>query len=185
MKKPKLTPDERKARAIKAANAKWEKKRAAVVEPPVPEPAPLQSPIEPPATELLPVAAPAPPPPAIKPKKIPVPKEMRGALAYAEKRLAQAMRERGASIAKTASLNAEIDYLIPNIRALGGTVDSRAYPQPASRNPDVPYGYAPQEMLGETTPMPPVPQAHGGGMGIIPENVDENVFLKGDEAGWR
>lgn len=164
----------------------WEKKRAAAK--PTTEQAPDATAVA--VIEVAPETIIPPPPPLPKPKKPPVPREMRGALAYAEKRLAQAMKERAASIAKTASLNAEIDYLIPNIRALGGTVDSRAYQQSSSRNPDVPYGHAPQEMLTPTTPIPPVPQAHGGGMGIIPEAevVDENAFLKGDAmtggTGW-
>ena len=51
----------------------------------------------------------------------PMPKEFKGASSYADKRLAEAIKERAEAMGKVAALNAEIPSLVAIIRALGGT----------------------------------------------------------------
>jgi hypothetical protein len=86
----------------------------------------IVSPLEVDATPVV-VAPESPPAPLLvvpkRPKQPLVPKAFRGALAYAQKRFRQATKERTEAMAKTASLNIEISYLIQNIRALGSTPD--------------------------------------------------------------
>lgn len=61
------------------------------------------------------------PPPVKKPRQKPIPKAFRGASAYAEKRLAEAMKERAEYMGRVAALNAEIPSLVQIVRALGGS----------------------------------------------------------------
>ena len=50
----------------------------------------------------------------------PIPKAFKGASSYAEKRLAEALKERAEYMGRVAALNAEIPSLVSVIRALGG-----------------------------------------------------------------
>lgn len=120
-----MTPEERKSVASRAAKARWAKKKSA----PTPEPPP------PPPVE---VAKP------VKRKARPMPKAFKGASSYAEKRLAEAIKERAEAMGKVAALNAEIPSLVQIIRALG------------SSNVPIPQMTMPVDMGMQTMPVMPI-----------------------------
>lgn len=102
---------------------------------------------------------PEPPTTLVSPKKRqskPMPKAFKGASSYAEKRLAEAIRERSEYMGRVAALNAEIPSLVSVIRALGGTPNVNgagmmAYP-PMDNNYQAPVGYYPG--AAPYTPLP-------------------------------
>jgi hypothetical protein len=83
-------------------------------------------------TKPTPEPLPSSPPAPRKPRPKPVPKAFKGASSYAEKRLAEAIRERSEYMGRVAALNAEIPSLVQVIRALGSsaipTEAMQAYP---------------------------------------------------------
>lgn len=160
-----LTNEERSARARKAAQVMWKKKRAAK------EPAP----------------EPVPPPPPARRKQSPVPREFRGALSYAQKRIEAAMKERTAAIMKTGALNAEIEYLAQNIRSLGGTVPlgvapiiglPQQHPMAAYMPNAQPQTQMQQPQMPTLPVVPELPSGHGGGVELdfVPTAVEEPIF---------
>jgi hypothetical protein len=179
----------RKALGRKAAEARWRKKEQGVgvgQQMPAPsEPAnsagiadtqeapPL---VTTPATVDL---SPKTPPvrPARRAARLPVrpaPKEFRGAHSYAEKRLAEAIKERAQAMHKLSMLEAEIPSLVQIIRALQNT------PQSAPMGAIAP----PQLGLGLTAVRPPLINRAQGGAGLpgignpVEVNEDEDVFLR-------
>ena len=114
-----LSPEERKRIASDASKVRWERVRKAKEE----------------AIRAAAVPKEATPAPqaARKRSSRPMPKAFKGASSYAEKRLAEALRERGEYMGRVAALNAEIPSLVSVIRALGGNANippafSQAYP---------------------------------------------------------
>jgi hypothetical protein len=89
-----------------------------------------------------------------------MPKAFKGASSYAEKRLAEALKERAEYMGRVAALNAEIPSLVSVIRALGG-------------NPNIGSGtmiaYPPMEM---TYPVQPMYQ-HPINPSVISPQVDQ------------
>lgn len=89
-------------------------------------PIPVVAPIYiPPPPTLTPVH-PEPPKPVQK-RKNPIPKAFKGASSYADKRLAEAIKERAECMGRVAALNAEIPSLVAIIRALGMTPNMNGY----------------------------------------------------------
>jgi hypothetical protein len=158
--KEKLTPEQRKSIAAAASKARWDKaKKAKEVAAAAPVP-----PVDPPA----PVAPEPAPRPALTRRRqstVPMPKAFKGASSYAEKRLAEAIKQRAEYMGRVAALNAEIPSLVSVIRALGGNpmID------PASMQ-----SYPLQD--GSTYPvMTPVPMQPGGDP-ALPPSIDPALF---------
>ena len=136
--KEKLSPERRKEIAREAAQRRWAKpKDTPKVEiidssldsedqtppfiPPTIQsiPAPIPTPVHPPAA--------AEPPKPIQKRRKPMVKEFGKAHSYAEKRLAEALKERAEAMGKVAMLNAEIPSLVQIIRALGMTPNTNGF----------------------------------------------------------
>ncbi len=180
-----LTAEERKARASLAAKAMWEKKKAARK---VAEQEQKSSDV--PATEPISL-----PPPALEPqttgKRVsapPVPKEFSRALAAAEKDYAKSLEQLMYHEEMAAMLRARIPFLTQAIRALGGYAPGSAEAPGAvavrMTGPEI--NYPPPEQ-----PLPSVPMARGGSMGVINDarTEDEDQFLRdpggiGAGGGW-
>lgn len=165
MKPPKLTPEERKTRASNAAKVMWENKRKAA--------AAASAPVEAPTAPQAVLSTPPPSNPPRRPKSPVIPKEFRSALSYAEKRLAKAMHERTAAMNNTAALNTEIEYLIQNIRALGGTPN---VPRQTVSNPAYSTYMTTQNQPGPDIQLPPLPVAQGGAVDLG-EVMQDNLAL--------
>lgn len=140
--KEKLSPEQRKAIAKSASDARWAKVRKAK------EDAAAASAEAAPPPQPAPVAPEPPPAPVTRRRQTarPMPKAFKGASSYAEKRLAEAIKERAEYMGRVAALNAEIPSLVSVIRALGGNPNI----SPASMQ-----SYPLQD--GSTYPMPMVP----------------------------
>ena len=117
-----------------------------------------------------------------------VPKEFGAAHSYAEKRLAEAIRERAESAGRVAALNAEIPSLVQIIKALKSTEIS-INPQ-AFQTVDPSINYPSVGMNPMTVPqqsvviVPPVPVAHGGAIGGdfgSEKELPEDYFLRGGD----
>ena len=139
----KLTKEQRSAIAVMAAKKRWAKPReiteqelkvgiaqisdglkevlvsaAAQIAPqaaPVPQPTPIYIP------------PPPEPPKPIQKRRKPMVKEFGKAHSYAEKRLAEALKERAEAMGKVAMLNAEIPSLVQIIKALGMTPNTNGF----------------------------------------------------------
>lgn len=200
-----LNKEERTQRASAAATTRWENERkrkealAAAAptsfDPPQAHVVSVPPPIHPLGTEIRPdpqlPPAPAPEPPR-RPKKPRMAKEFGVAHSYAEKRLAEAIKERAVAMGRVAMLNAEIPSLVQIIKALGNTPDLSGMQDFAAQMPGAYQmpGMDPAMMIPN---MPPIPIARGGSMGVIQDGggpvVNENMFLEGDTmtsgGGWR
>ena len=178
--KEKLSPEQRKEIASKAATDRWAKKKASK-------------------------AAPEPEPPKPAKRKLrPMPQQFKGASGYAEKRLAAAIKERAEAMGRVAALNAEIPSLVTVINALKSTqslpmVQMQDFMMPSYTQPtQMPYAqpqFTPMPQVQPdvvrmpqmpTSPIPGAPVASGGAMGLdFVENDDPDQFLKGEGAGGR
>ena len=192
----KLTKEQRKSIASAAAKARWAKKKEVV-----PQESASIAPVEPIPDAPTPVEAPTPQPSQGKRQKAkrraPVPKAFGAAHSYAEKRLAEAIRERAEAAGRVAALNAEIPSLLQIIKALKSTDGNVPFQNPeiyqASErsNNYPPQGVDPYQTAA-TVPqpvasMPPVPMAQGGAIGgVINDQADlpEDYFLR-DNIGGR
>lgn len=142
------------------------------------------------------------PKPLKRTRKSPTPKAFKGASSYAEKRLAEAIKERAEAMGKVAALNAEIPSLVQIIRALGTTQNPA--PLDYTNVPLYPTNYDITHVVSDApTPVtnrprqtqttieqvePPVQfptptKAMGGAIGgidldPIAEDPDEDAFLK-------
>jgi hypothetical protein len=98
----------------------------------------------------------------------PMPKAFKGASSYAEKRLAEALKERAEYMGRVAALNAEIPSLVSVIVALGGTVDPQAGQMQTYQAPNGAYqpngAQAPQYPPNFSFPpaQPAIPNEPGG-----------------------
>ena len=111
------------------------------------------------------VILPAPPVPPQKPPKRqskPMPKELKTASSYAEKRLPQAIKEKADLLVEVARREAEIQELTRVIQALGGQSpvgipSGPTYPNPAYQTPQQPYQLpAPYPEYNQPAPVVPV-----------------------------
>jgi hypothetical protein len=173
--KEKLSPERRKEIAREAAKKRWGKKEEpnpTTVElgpitietfheqlpPPVivtlstPQPAPIPY--------IPPPAAPE-PPKAVQKRRKPMVKEFGKAHSYAEKRLAEAIKERAEAMGKVAMLNAEIPSLVQIIRALGMTPNMNGFQDFTAHMPNAISAYQ----------QPQVEQFSGP-----PNNIDPALF---------
>ena len=178
----KLSKEDRSRIAKEAAQRRWSKKKDD------PEPVPVIKTYGGPGAtatveitgevipvNVLPLAPPIqeiPPQLTKKTRVKPMPKAFKGASSYAEKRLVEALKERGECMGRLGALNVEIPSLVQVIRALGGTQVPlealQAYP-PAMGiypSPDMPY-MQPQPFTwpaGQAAlpQMPPVPNLDPG-----------------------
>lgn len=172
--KKKLSKEERSAIAKAGAKARWDKKKQAEKESPVEtttvmylnsqtgetsEPSPTTELA--PVVEIapIPVAPPAPVEP-VKPAKQarrkPMVKEFGKAHSYAEKRLAEAIKERAEFMAKVAMLNAEIPSLVQIIKALGATPNLTGMQDYSAQMPMIPNpAYQQPQYQGNSLPAPP------------------------------
>lgn len=130
----------------------------ATVEHPVTLPAAFQ---DAEATVILP-APPAPPQKPPKRQSKPMPKELKTASSYAEKRLPQAIKEKADLLVEVARREAEIQELTRVIQALGGQSpvgipSGPTYPNPAYQTPQQPYQLpAPYPEYNQPAPVVPV-----------------------------
>jgi hypothetical protein len=90
----------------------------------------------------------------------PMPKAFKGASSYAEKRLAEALKERAEYMGRVAALNAEIPSLVQVIRALGtSTIPPEAmqsYPIPTPNYQSiVPQGYPTEQIPSQANNIDP------------------------------
>ena len=201
----KLSKEERKAIASKAAKDRWDKVRAEKegnkpIESTDPIPSVTLVP-EPVPQSIVVSSVPTPPPsPEPKPtkakKRVKLPKEFGAAHSYAEKRLAEAIRERAEAANKVAVLNAEIPSLVQIIKALKSTeasipsfFNSQAYltpPMPIAQGID-PMSQA--SNLIQQANIPPAPLAQGGAVDFdgAQQELPEDAFLRGTvggDKGW-
>ena len=227
----KLSKEQRKAIASEAAAKRWDAVRAAKekdaspdADPkpngkmkPEPVPVVVASPVPVPVTpEPTPIpphpyALPVPPtfamslPKTVKTKKkAKLPREFGAAHSYAEKRLAEAIRERAEAAGRVAALNAEIPSLLQIINALktpGNPIATQYPPQQAYTAPAQPAYIPTQEdaqmaalmAAQKSIPIPPpIPMAHGGAVGggfaPDPNNMPEDAFLNDSfvgGGGWK
>jgi len=137
------------------------------------------APIAPPQEVAPSLPSPSPqekPQKALKRPARPMPKEFKGASSYADKRLAEAIKERAESMGKVAALNAEIPSLVAIIRALGGTPNigngnsMMAYP-PMDAQFQAPAQQAPYQY-----PNPPVFAPQGDPLVNQPPSIDPNLY---------
>lgn len=189
----KLTKEERSKLASEVALKRWEekRKREAAESAPTTFDVPVQEATPPPPQPTAPV-----PEPPRRPRKPRMVRELGVANSYAQKRLAEAIKERAIAMNKVGMLNAEIPSLVAIIKALGNTPDLAGMQDFTAQIPGVPY-VPPSMTQGGIDPamlapaLPAVPLARGGGLGVIPEAnvVDEDQFLRGDGltagGGWR
>jgi hypothetical protein len=130
----------------------------ATVEHPVTLPAAFQ---DAEATVILPTP-PAPPQKPPKRQSKPMPKELKTASSYAEKRLPQAIKEKADLLVEVARREAEIQELTRVIQALGGQSpvgipSGPTYPNPAYQTPQQPYQLpAPYPEYNQPAPVVPV-----------------------------
>jgi hypothetical protein len=177
----KLTKDQRSTIAKKAAAKRWAKKEETnctlielgpnTTETSYEQPGPpVYVTLPPPQAEPLttPVApAPQPAPPPIKKRQTkPMPKAFKGASSYAEKRLAEALKERAESMNKVAMLNAEIPSLVQIIRALGMTPNMNGFQDFSAPIPNMMPSYQPPQYLP-----PQIDQ-----LPTAPNNIDPALF---------
>jgi hypothetical protein len=139
-----------------------------------------------------------------------MPKAFKGASSYAEKRLAEAIKQRAEYMGRVAALNAEIPSLVSVIRALGGNPmieptsmqsyplqDGSTYPvmppvQPGG-DPALPPSIDPALFRTNGAPVPGVAQpaalipnvASGGGMDLDYQPSDEEPRRPDGAGGWR
>ena len=215
----KLSNEERKTIASTAARARWAKKRAEnnpietkisyvntktgettastiidaeypeVDEVPEASPAPV-------AQAIVPVIPNAPKPDKRTTKRrARLPKEFGAAHSYAEKRLADAIKERAEAMGKVNMLNAEIPSLVQIIKALKTTES----PIPSFNNPQayqtlpmpIAVGINPNPQAGnviqQAEAIPPAPIANGGAVDFDSSQQDmpEDAFLRGAAGGDR
>lgn len=128
------------------------------------------------------------PPKRPRAKRKSVPKAFGAAHNYAEKRLAEAIKERAECMNKLAMLNAEIPSLVQIIKALGNNqIPVEAYQVGAVPMPSFTPTAAPVPVL---PPLPPAPLAQGGAIGFDPapeEREDQFLTESGPMGGggWR
>ena len=164
----KLSPEQRKVIASTAAKAMWAKRKKKI------EPEPPPPPVE--------VAKP------VKRKARPMPKAFKGASSYAEKRLAEAIKERAEAMGKVAALNAEIPSLVQIIRALGSSnvpIQQMTMPVDMGMQPMQVQQPYPMPVMPETVRMPQLPQmpmAQGGAISgaDFANDPPEDAFLGGN-----
>jgi hypothetical protein len=182
----KLTPEQRSSIAKEAAKKRWAKKKdplkadihciaptisggriaeAIIYGPKIeevavkPEPVPDISI----STSIVP-REPIPSPQPRKPRPKQMPKAFKGASSYAEKRLAEAIKERAEYMGRVAALNAEIPSLVQVIRALGtSAIPSEALQAYPMQTPN----YA-APTVGNNTPVEQVQN--------IPNPIDPALF---------
>jgi hypothetical protein len=162
-----LSGAERTALAGIAANARWGKDK---------RPGKKTAALAALAGSSLPEAPPAPAPesPKRRKKSKPLPKAFGSAHNYAEKRLAEAIKERTKAMYLVAELNAEIPSLVQIINALKNT-------QNAVTLPELPADLSQALPIPPQTAYPPrVSRAQGGAIGVdlSDANDDEDRFLK-------
>lgn len=116
-------------------------------------------------------------------KRKPMPKEFGKAHGYAEKRLAEAIKERAECMGKLAMLEAEIPSLVQIINALGGKAVVPV--GPISNNYPVPAYVQPQavQQAIRTPQLPSMPGAHGGAVDFGQQQGGEDQFLDPDKPG--
>jgi hypothetical protein len=146
-----------------------------------------EHPISPTPTPTIPVPTQQPPQPtqtqrkrSIKPK----PKAFKDASSYAEKRLAEAIKERAEYMGRVAALNAEIPSLVQVIRALGtSTIPSEALHSYPLQTPN--YGPPMTQPLHPVDPMQNLPnpidpalfQANSGPLpGLVPAAANAPII---------
>lgn len=129
-------------------------------------------------------------------RKARLPKEFGAAHSYAEKRLADAIKERAEAMGRVAALNAEIPSLVQIIKALKSTEP----PVPSFPNPQA-YQTVPMPIASGIDPslqagniitqanIPPTPLAHGGAVDFegAQQELPEDAFLSGSvggDKGW-
>jgi len=215
----KLSNEERKTIASTAAKARWAKKRAennpietkiSYVNTKTGETtASTIIDAEYPEVDEVPEASPAPVAQAIVPvipnapktdkrttkRRARLPKEFGAAHSYAEKRLADAIKERAEAMGKVNMLNAEIPSLVQIIKALKTTEG----PIPSFNNPQayqtlpipIAVGINPNPQAGnviqQAEAIPPAPIANGGAVDFDSSQQDmpEDAFLRGAAGGDR
>ena len=215
----KLSNEERKTIASTAARARWAKKRAennpietkiSYVNTKTGETtASTIIDAEYPEVDEVPEASPAPVAQAIVPvipnapktdkrttkRRARLPKEFGAAHSYAEKRLADAIKERAEAMGKVNMLNAEIPSLVQIIKALKTTEG----PIPSFNNPQayqtlpipIAVGINPNPQAGnviqQAEAIPPAPIANGGAVDFDSSQQDmpEDAFLRGAAGGDR
>lgn len=112
-----------------------------------------------------PLDHPVAPPQPLKRKTKPIPKAFKGASSYAEKRLAEAIRERAESMGRVAALNAEIPSLVQIIRALGMTPNMNGFQDFTAQIPNTMPAYQQPQYQ---PPVEHIPTA--------PNNIDPALF---------
>lgn len=218
----KLSKEERKTIASTAAKVRWAKKRAennpietkisyvntktgkvtdasTIIDAEFPEvdevPAASPAPV---AQAIVPVIPNAPKPDKRTTKRrARLPKEFGAAHSYAEKRLADAIKERAEAMGKVNMLNAEIPSLVQIIKALKTTES----PIPSFNNPQA-YQTLPmpiavgidtasqaRAIIPQAEVIPPAPIANGGAVDFDSSQQDmpEDAFLRGaagGDSGW-
>jgi hypothetical protein len=216
----KLSKEERKTIASTAARARWAKKKAennpvkttiSYVNTKTGETTAASTVIdaEYPEVDEVPAASPAPVEQAIVPvipnapktdkrttkRRARLPKEFGAAHSYAEKRLADAIKERAEAMGKVNMLNAEIPSLVQIIKALKTTEG----PIPSFNNPQayqtlpipIAVGINPNPQAGnviqQAEAIPPAPIANGGAVDFDSSQQDmpEDAFLRGAAGGDR
>ena len=186
----KLSKEERKAIASQAAKARWAKRKG--VEPqessviPTPEPIPA-APVLMPLPTLQPI--PVKPQRAKKHKGSPperkTPKVYGLALAAANKDYADSAEELAYHEKRVAQLTAHIPQVVQTIRALGGTINPSAPPQPHQYRSQPQESYTPPS---SDVSIKPVPMAHGGAIGGVvadQEEFPEDYFLRDSVVGGK
>jgi hypothetical protein len=96
------------------------------------------------------------PPKAAQRRKKPMVKEFGKAHSYAEKRLAEALKERAEAMGKVAMLNAEIPSLVQIIKALGMTPNTNGFQDFTAQIPNMnPYQQPQMAPVQDTNPIDP------------------------------
>jgi hypothetical protein len=93
------------------------------------------------------------PPKAVQKRRKPMVKEFGKAHSYAEKRLAEALKERAESMNKVAMLNAEIPSLVQIIKALGMTPNVQGFQDFTAPIPNMNPYQQPQYQAPQTAPI--------------------------------
>ena len=156
----------------------------------------VEHPYDPGPAQVLhdaPIQAPTAPQIQRKQRPKPIPKAFKGASSYAEKRLAEALKERAEYMGRVAALNAEIPSLVQVIRALGTSTippeAMQAYP------PMMPDYNGPSRMPGQyqpnsTDPTQSVPgidpalfHANSGPVPRIGSSTPPAAFIPGEMVG--
>jgi hypothetical protein len=115
-------------------------------------PLPVQAPLSP--TPIpIPIFPHPEPPKAVQRRRKPMVKEFGKAHSYAEKRLAEALKERAEAMGKVAMLNAEIPSLVQIIKALGMTPNVQGFQDFTAPIPNMNPYQQPQYQAPQTAPI--------------------------------